>query len=174
MSYNYDRTAASEINWSVVHQVASKAMRAMGRPASSRKGALKQIVDAVAGNDILMNAFASIFQEHGSLDYHSVADLIGRGVMQWKEDWEIMEDETYEELTMDSALVKGIQAVVAKWSPKGPLAQPRDFAEASMLVSQHRGLADLLKGLAEGSSRDEEKDRLEVLRRIELVEKLLK
>ena len=174
--YSYDRNARDpDINWSVVRTVANRVIRNIGKPAPTRAGALQQIAKALADNDVVMQALASEVKS-GSFNY-TLEDTIGEVVAGWKEDWEIHEDNPkYDGLSVDPALAKMVQGLAVKWVPKGPIVQPRDYSEANRLVSQYRGLSDLLQRLSGGGFDEKEEDaaRLEAHRRALQVAELLK
>jgi hypothetical protein len=164
------------VSFGLAETEAKKALRKV-RPARTRKATIEAIAKEAAKSDPLMAWFSEIVDEDGRVTYETVGDIFGEAIWNWKEGWEISEnDMEFDELSRDSHFAKLITDYAKKWkaSSGGIKSMPRDYAAASSQVSRHRGLAELLKGLASGRSRNEEADRKEALGMLPIIHKILK
>lgn len=169
---SYDRRIATEINWSIVRQVALKVIRQMGKPLG-RARTIAMILKAVGSNDILMQAFAQLSSER-PLRSENVEELLGEAILVWKDAWEVSEDEEYDGLSADPALTRGLNDIAKRWTVQGDVPLPRNYTEAYSLATRWDGLLPLLQKLAHDNSRDEEADRKNALRHLEAIKNILK
>lgn len=172
--YSYDRTAAKpRVPYGMAETAAKKVLRGI-RPRG-RKTTIREIVKALAKDDVVMMWFHDIASNYGRISYENTRDLLGDALALWKDAWEINEyDEAWEDMSSDPELVKGLTQAVKAWKPSGTITLPRDYSEAALLVTRHRGLADLVRSLASGAARDEEAARKEAISVAEKVIQILK
>ena len=106
-------------------EAAERVMRKV-RPGRDRKSTIKAIAKAVTKDPVLMDTFheyASRSYSNGRVGYEYVADVLGSVIWQWKEEWEIGENDPrggeFEELSRDGQLAMLITNAVKRYKPVG-------------------------------------------------------
>ena len=111
-------------------------------------------MDAFSKNETLMNYMSGNHSEE-----HFVYDVVGEPIADWKGNWDIGEyddgGEEFEDLSWE--LWKNIKPLIQRWTPTGTSTQHRDFSDAKLIVTKHRGLRDIIMALESGS---DDEDRL--------------
>jgi hypothetical protein len=111
---------ANEVSYKQATTAAREALKKVKLRSSSRKAVVKAVVDALASHDVLMTYLHSDWVKKKRIGYHTLGDLLGDMMWDFKRDHGLYGDD-YEELSRDDGLSKGLNAKLARWKKPAKL-----------------------------------------------------
>lgn len=135
---SYTHSQLRKAAWSAIHRL---------EPRKTRIGTLRGLAAQLAKQQVVLGAFHARMQD-GKLDYHASMDLVGEVLMDWKESYEIEDNDKYEDLSMD--LNKYMEPYLKKYMPDQAASHSALQAHYAPIIQKAEFLVNLLRDLSTG------------------------